>query len=110
MPPESISLSSYSSEEITLMCSGPEMWGAIRSLATYTNSTTKVHNYTNTGGQPKAKSHFDSMPGTSKYHGDGVYTKSADGYTVTYYLSTSTRTYSLSYPNGTMTDKIRYYD
>ncbi|MFJ5766786.1 hypothetical protein ACIP9C_15650 [Lysinibacillus sp. NPDC093210] len=95
--------------EITPRCSGTQMWEAIRGLATFTNSTNKVNNYTNTGGAARAAEHFNKMPGTTVIQSPTTKTKTSDGRTVTMYNSTSTGQVTLSYPNGTFTDKVRYY-
>lgn len=95
---------------VGIQCSGSYTWSSIRSTATYTNSTTRVNNYNNTGGYTRARDHFNQMPGTTVYRPDGVMTKTSEGKTVTLYKSTSTTQPSLSYPNGLKIDKIRYYD
>ena len=49
------------------------------------------------------------MPGKTEVKSNGTKTKTSEGKTVALYRSTTTDQWSLSYPNGSMTDKIRYY-
>ncbi len=96
------------SVEITPYCSGTQMWEAIRGLATLTNTTNKINNYVTSGGTARAIEHFNRMPGTTVIQSPTTKTKTSDGKTVAMYTSTSTKQTTLSYPNGTFTDKIRY--
>ncbi|MCJ7842690.1 hypothetical protein MUB24_17650 [Lederbergia sp. NSJ-179] len=93
--------------DVTIQCSGSQVWSFIRSTATFTNSTGKVNNYNNTGGYSRASEHFNKMPGKTTVKTNGTKIKTSSGKTVTLYKSTSTKQWSLSYPNGSMTDKIR---
>lgn len=105
---ESYNMLDTLSVEITPFCSGTQMWEAIRGLATLTNTTNKVNNYVTSGGTARAIEHFNRMPGTTVIQSPTTKTKTSDGKTVAMYTSTSTNQTTLSYPNGTFTDKIRY--
>ncbi|MDH5161494.1 hypothetical protein [Heyndrickxia oleronia] len=96
-------------DDVSIQCSGAQTWGAIRSTAKFTNSTGRVNNYDNTGGYSRALEHFNQMPGKTEVKSNGTKTKTSEGKTVALYRSTTTDQWSLSYPNGSMTDKIRYY-
>lgn len=105
---ESYNLLDTLSVEISPFCSGTQVWDAIRGLATLTNTTNKVNNYVTSGGTARAIEHFNRMPGQTVIQSPTTKTKTSDGKTVAMYTSTSTNQTTLSYPNGSFTDKIRY--
>ncbi|MBP3952810.1 hypothetical protein [Bacillus suaedae] len=104
-----------SDDFVTIQCGGVNLWISIRSAANYGGGNNQYHNYNTTGGYQRAKSNFDSLPGTVTKTSP-MTKRTPDGHNVTLYQATGTtgRPWTVQYSPRPRTtnqiDKIRYYD